>query len=193
MKISEVCNEVLLYLDSWGFLLRDFLNEPLSPKDIGDLFYQVNLRPTSELVELYQWKNGTLADQGVNLDDIQIIPGFHLSSLDDAISNYIAMRSDVRWNENWFPLFSNGGGDFYAVDLSMFNSNNETAPIIGFVLGEVEQFVEYESLMDMLLTFYNGYKKGIIFRSDDGYLEMNDDEFYLAALELNPNVDYWKL
>ena len=189
-KISELLNTILTFLLKWQFPVCRLLNDALGEAEIKRLFESAGLTPTKELLELYQWKNGTKVTQGTMLDDIQIIPGFHFLSLQDSVSNYLAMKNDKQWSPSWFPVFANGGGDFYAIDLS--KSDGDKAPIIGFILGEVEQEVEYQSLTTMLLTFCECYEKNIVFRTEDGYLEMDDDEQAEIALKHNPDVEFWQ-
>jgi len=189
-KITDLLSTILTFLLKWQFPVCHFLNDALEENEIIKLFKSVGLNPTTELIELYQWRNGTNIVQGTMLDDIQIIPGFHFLSLQDSVSNYLAMKNDQRWNQNWFPVFANGGGDFYAVDLS--HSTGASAPVIGFILGEEEQEVEYQSLTTMLLTFCECYQKNIVFRTEDGYLEMDDDEQAEIAFKHNPEVEFWQ-
>lgn len=190
-KISDFLSTILTFLLKWQFPVCRFLNDALEEREIIDLFDSAALTPTIELLELYQWRNGTNVVKGTMLDDIQIFPGFHFLSLQDSISNYLGIKNDQRWNQNWFPIFANGGGDFYAIDLSQ--STGASAPVIGFILGENEQNVEYQSLTTMLLTFCECYQKNVVYRTEDGYLEMDDDEQAKIALKHNPDVDFWKI
>lgn len=38
-------------------------------------------------------------------------------SLSDAVANYRSFVADPRWAHGWLPIFANGGGDFYVIDL----------------------------------------------------------------------------
>jgi hypothetical protein len=189
-KVSDFLNVILGFLREWHIPVCDRLNDGLSDKEIERSFEQAGLKPTKELVELYQWRNGTPVEEGTMLDDVQIIPGYHFLSLKDAIKSYLAMKDDDRWSSSWFPVFANGGGDFYAVDLSQ--SNGEYAPIVGFILNETEQEVEYQSLTTMLLTFSECCEKGIVFKTEAGYLEMDDDQQAGIAMKNNPEVEFWR-
>jgi len=189
-KISEFLDTILIFLLKWQFPVCRFLNDALEKQEINKLFNSVGLAPTTELLELYQWRNGTIIVQGTKLDDIQIIPGFHFLSLQDSISNYLSVKNDQRWNKSWFPVFANGGGDFYAIDLSL--STGLSAPVVGFILGEAEQEIEYQSLTTMLLTFCECYQKNIVFRTEVGYLEVDDDKQAEIALKHNPDVEFWQ-
>jgi len=189
-KVSDFLNVILSFLQNWHFPVCNLFNAGLSEEEIERSFKRAGLEPTKELVELYKWRNGTPVEEGTMLDDVQIIPGYHFLSLKDAISSYLAMKDDNRWNPSWFPVFANGGGDFYAVDLSQ--SDGESAPIVGFILGEIEQEIEYQSLTTMLLTFSECFEKGVVFKTEDGYLEMDDDQQAEIAMRNNPEVEFWR-
>lgn len=189
-KMSDFLNVILGFLKSWHLPVGNLLNAGLSIEKIEGSFKKIGLEPTSELIQLYQWRNGTTVEKGTMLDNVQIIPGYHFLSLTDAINSYLAMKDDNRWNPSWFPFFANGGGDFYAVDLSQ--SDGYSAPIIGYILGEDEQEVEYQNLTTMLLTFSECFEKGVVFKAEEGYLEMDDERQSEIATKNNPEVAFWR-
>ena len=78
----------------------------------------VGLTSIRELEELYGWKNGTSIAGVAAVDDIHLFPGFYLLSIEDAVANYRAFAPDARWMGGWLPVFANGGGDFYVLDLN---------------------------------------------------------------------------
>lgn len=190
-EITVILDEILAFLSRWQFPVVGFLQHGLNKDLILELFSNINLQPTNELLQLYAWKNGVNVVEGINLDDIQFVPGYHILSLEGAIAQYIAVKGDPRWDRSWFPVMANGGGDFYVIDLAQ--SDGESAPVIGFLLGEEEQDTEYQSIAAMLHTFFECYKKGIVYRSEEGYLEMDDDKHALVAKMYNPSVEFWQV
>ena len=189
-SISKSLTLILKFLNEWDMPVGSYLNEGLSQSEIEECFQAIDLKATDELIELFQYKNGTKVSEGTSLDDIQLIPGFHFLSLQHAIKDYLIFIEDEQWNPLWFPVFANGGGDFYAVDLS--DSDGHSAPILGFIMGESEQEIEYESLSAMLRTFSECVEAGIVFKSPNGFLEMDDSRLAEVAARLNPFVDFWK-
>jgi hypothetical protein len=165
------------------------LQEPLRPEEIRFRLQEVQLLPTDELTELYSWKNGTKSAQGNTLGDMHFFPGFYFMSLDKAIQAYHAWAGR-EWNLAWFPVFANGGGDFYAVELS-HNSAKESA-VVGFMLGQPEQDVEFESLLSMARTISACYDVGIYRVGDKGYLEANYEAIPAIAKKFNPTLDLYK-
>lgn len=148
----------------------------------------IGLRSTPELEAMYGWRNGTAADSPASLDDIQLFPGFHLLSLEDAVTNYRAFVTDERWTPGWLPIFANGGGDFYVVD----SSPTGAGAVRHFWIDEVQHPIEFLSLRAMLATLAAGFERGIFYVDPSGYLEMDDLVFGGLASELNPGVAYWR-
>lgn len=189
MRMYNQLNSIVNYLDEWGFKLKDKLCNPLSKDDVFLLFSRIGFEPSIELVSLYQWHDGVIADSNVPLCDIQLFPGFHFLRLEDAIEKYMMFRNNSAWCVSWFPLFANGGGDFYVIDFGV--KINDAHPIIGFVLGEESQDIEFSSLENMINTYYEGYRSNIIFKTCDGYLEQDDERFIEIAKKYNPDISFW--
>jgi hypothetical protein len=147
------------------------------------------LEPSRELEELWSWRNGTLVAEGTILDDLHFFPGFYLMSLEDSVEQYSIMRDDARWSSCWLPIFANGGGDFYATVLG--RSQEEAAPVVGFVLGADEQDEEYRSIGSMFRTLRDCYEQGVFWLTDDGYLEMDDLKYVAIARIHNPGNSIW--
>ena len=143
--------------------------------------------PSSEQVEtVYEWRDGTDTSGG-SLDDIHVFPGFYFLSAEDAVANYRAFVADPRWSPGWLPLFANGGGDFYVVDLG----SDVPDLIRHFRIDESEHPLEFESLAAMLSTLAAGFDRSVFFVDSNGYLEMDDLAFASLAAELNPRVPWW--
>ena len=188
-NISFTLETILNYLRSLDAPVCSFFNKGLEEHEISNMFHVSGLKLTKEIIELYKWRNGTQVDSDKTLGEVEIIPGFHFLSLSDAISSYIAMKDDKRWSVSWFPIFANGGGDFYALEL--VKSKDVPSPIVGFMMGEVEQELEYESLDSMLLTFKECFEKEVVFKTKEGYLEMDDEKQAQIAKKHNPKIEFW--
>lgn len=168
-------------------LLRS-LQAGLSAEAVQSSLGAVGLSATSELEALYVWRNGTSTAGGVTLDDIHLFPGFYLLSIEDAIANYRAFVADPRWRSGWLPIFANGGGDFYVLDLGSLSAR----PMRHFRIEESEHPIEFTSLRAMLATLATAFERGIFFVDSNGYLEMDDLVFGELAAELNHDVDWWR-
>lgn len=108
-------------------------------------------------------------------------------SLEESIQTYQELRKTSTWNQCWFPIFASGGGDFYAMNLA----SEAQGHILGFYVYEEDPQVEYQSLESMLQTFKECYKQGIIFRNEQGYLDMYYRKHAEIAHELNPDLKIW--
>lgn len=164
-----------------------YLNRGLNAEEIKVKFLKISLQPNDELITLFSWKNGTDKNLDVKLGHLTIFPGFYFMSLQESIDSYLELRGKPNWKKYWFPIFANGGGDFYAVDLN----EKSKGEVIGFFVYEDECMVEYNSLTSMIKTFEECYKKGVIYRDDNGYLDMDYFEHTLIARRINPNLQIW--
>jgi hypothetical protein len=169
-------------------VLLQSLQHGLAAGAVRSTLDSIGLPSTPELVAMYGWRNGTASDNPASLDDIQLFPGFHLLSLEDAVTNYRALVTDERFRPGWLPVFANGGGDFYVVDLSPTGAG----AVRHFWIDEVEHPIEFSSLSAMLATLAAGFERGIFYVDRKGYLEMDDLVFGGLATELNPDVTYWR-
>jgi len=136
----------------------------------------------AELFRLYGWRNGTRVEAGDQLDGLHFFPGYYFLSFEDALASYLLFENDSRWDCSWFPIFANGGGDYYALDI-------RTGKVIGFLLGESDQLPEFDSITAMIRTLAECYEKGIFFLDSSGYLEVNDQRQIEIARKLNPGIE----
>lgn len=187
LSVSLAAIELALRRLERNDLLRS-LQAGLSADDVRSMLASAGLPSTRDLEEIYGWRNGTASDSAASLDDIQLFPGFHLLSLQDAITNYQAFVTDQRWTPGWLPVFANGGGDFYVVDLSP----SGTGAVRHFWIDEAEHPIEFSSLSAMMATLAAGFQREIFYVDPDGYLEMDDLVFGELATEMNPDVAYWR-
>lgn len=183
-------DRILEYLRKLRRPIVHRLRNGVDGRHIEKVLGEAGLPSNKEIFDLWQWRNGTVIEPGTMLDDIHFFPGFYLFSVEDAVTQYLAMEGDGRWNRAWLPIFANGGGDFYAADFS--RTDADSAPIIGFLLGQEEHPTEYESLEKMCETVSVCFERGVFFVSREGYLEMDDASHSMIARQLNPTLEIWK-
>lgn len=187
-EVHDELDEIERWLRSLArFALLGVLRPGLSRSEIQARLVEACLEGNDELNELYGWRNGT-DTVGAVLDELHLFPGFYLLSLDDAVANYAAFAADSRWDRWWLPVFANGGGDFYVVDL---------CPGVGgqvrhYRIDEQEHPMEFSSLSRMIGTLAAAYRRGVFFVDATGYLEMDDASFADLAAELSPDVAWWR-
>lgn len=165
------------------------LQPGLSPSEIASFESKFPFAFTRELDALYQWRDGTRVQEGDLLGPAYLFPGFYLLSLEEAAQTYAERKDSQQWQEGWFPAFADGGGDFYVVPCVA--DKVDVAVVIGFIHGEPEQVIEYESLAAMMQTLDACYSQGAFF-VDDGELEIDDDKHRKIAHRFNPQVEAWQ-
>ena len=186
--ITQLLNEIEKSLQQLDHPCVDHLNPGLSSLKIQELFEEIPLQPNQDLHALYAWRNGSKDSDGITLGELAFFPGFYLMSLEESIQTYLELRETDDWEKSWFPIFASGGGDFYAMILAP----EAQGKILGFYVFEEESQVEYRSLKSMLTTFKVCYEQAIIFRNEQGYLDMDYRKHAEVAHEINPDVKIWQ-
>lgn len=185
--ITQLLNEIEKGLQQLDHPCVEHLNPGLSSQNIQELFEEIPLQPKQDLHALYAWRNGSKDSEGITLGELAFFPGFYLISLEESIQTYLELRETDGWEKSWFPIFASGGGDFYAMILAP----EAQAQILGVYVYEEEPQIEYLSLKSMLTTFKVCYEQGVIFRNDEGYLDMDYRKHAEVAREINPDVKIW--
>lgn len=186
----EELDRIVQFLTRLGRATPALLQPGLSSVDIRAWEARLPFLLPLELEQLYRWRNGTRVNEGDQLDTVYFFPGFYLLSLEEAVEIFMERRDAPQWREGWFPVFADGGGDFYPALCS--DEKKETAEIIGFIHGEPQQPVEYESLTAMIKTIDACYAEGAFFVSEDNTLEIDDDLHREIAHRFNPEIPEWQ-
>ena len=186
--ITQLLNEIEKSLQQLHHPCVEHLNPGLTSQKIQELFEEIPLQPNQDLHALYAWRNGSEDSDGITLGELAFFPGFYLMSLEESIQTYLELIETDTWEKSWFPIFASGGGDFYAMILAP----EAQGQILGFYVFEEEAQVEYRSLKSMLTTFKVCYEQGIIFRNEQGYLDMDYRKHAEVAHEINPEVKIWQ-
>ena len=185
--ITQLLNEIEKCLQQLDHSCLDHLNPGLSSQQIQELFEEIPLQPNQDLRALYTWRNGSEDSEEITLGELAFFPGFYLMSLEESIQTYMELRARNGWDKSWFPIFASGGGDFYAMNLAP----EAQGQILGFYVFEEEGQVEYRSLKSMLATLKACYEQGIIFRNEQGYLDMDYRKHAEIAHDINPDLKIW--
>ncbi len=185
--ITQLLNEIEKCLQQLDHSCVDHLNPGISSQQIQEFFEKIPLQPNQDLRALYTWRNGSKDSEGITLGELAFFPGFYLMSLEESIQTYLELRERNGWDKSWFPIFASGGGDFYAMNLAP----EAQGQILGFYVFEEEAQVEYRSLESMLATLKACYEQGIIFRNEQGYLDMDYRKHAEIAHDINPDLKIW--
>lgn len=146
----------------------------------------IGLRSTEEIEAVYEWHDG-IADTDAAVGQITLWPAFYFTSLEETVANYQAFV-DPRWTPGWLPMFANGGGNFYVVDLSAPGD----APVRHFRIDEEEHPVEFLSLTAMFATLEEAFRRGYFSVTAEGVFRKDYPAFGKLAAEMNPDVEWWQ-
>lgn len=187
-SVHTLLDRILSHLTRLQQPVVGLLQEGLDHQDIENSVALLPMSLPEEVYRLYEWRNGTRRHERRPMKHLYFFPGFYFLSLDEAVTSYQLFANDSRWNSSWFPLFANGGGDFYAAVGTA--ERQQSSEIIGFMLDlpDDEQVAEYESLEKMLLTMATCYDEEVFYVQSDGYLDADDRRRSQIAKRLNPNI-----
>ena len=133
----------------------------IDPILMRDQLQTRGLVPSNDLLDLYGLCDGTDSFPGERLSATTFFPGYHWLKFDDALAIYDLIPDDPSWNRSWFPIFDNGGGDFYAVICNC--ESNDFGSVIGFLRGEPDCFVEFQNVTIMLQTIDRAFREQVFF------------------------------
>lgn len=142
-----------------------------------------------DLLELWEWHNGTASAEGTTLGDMWLIPGFYLLSVDEAASRFEQQVADPRWDKTWLPVLADDGGDYLAVRCA---AGDQQGNVHRFRTDDYEVPLEYRSVERMAATFAAAYEDGAFYVDPDGWLEQDDTAFHSLASALNADVPSWR-
>ena len=188
MSIAEITNNIIESIKAIEFRSIDYLGKRKSKEELYALLNQIELELTFETLELYQVTNGIINADGVELGKLNFFPGFYLMSIEEGIISYQVFLKDDRWNKDWFPIFANGGGDFFAIDCNPESASYNM--IIGFML-DFDVEIEYLSLKHLLRTIDACFEKGAYYVDNKGFLQSNLEIEDSISKELNVGLTRW--
>lgn len=118
--MEEIIQKIDQYLQSSRPNLYSELNDPLNDSELNKLEEYYKIEIPKDLRTLYKWRNGqnpNCYDSFVN--NSMFIP-LHQALCDASeLTAMIGYDFELEnwWNENWIPIFQNGGGDNISYDL----------------------------------------------------------------------------
>lgn len=188
-ELEAALEETERHLERLGRELLLRYLEPGIPADrVREELARVGLPSSGEVETLLGWHDGLADGPDQVLGLMYMFPSFYLYSIDDITATYEAVRDDDRWKKGWLPVFANGGGDFYVVDLS----DTGHGEVRHFWIDELESPVEFDSITSMVQTINSAFDRGLFFVDDDGYFDKDYQAFGDLAREMNPGSYFWR-
>ncbi len=183
MNIDASVDRIFDYLQQLGSVIPSRRRVGLSPEVIQEVMGGLGLKPSVDLTTLYAYCDGTSTLEGEKLEEIQFIPGFYWMSLNEALATYRSVSRSAEWQASWLPIFANGGGDFYAVICDQ--SSSYFGEVVGFVLGETDQVVEFSNVASLFGTVERSFTEGAFFVAN-GMLKADYPRMRAIAREVQP-------
>lgn len=157
------------------------LNPPLTEAGIADLEKEYKVVLPDDVKELYLWKNGQ-SREGFKA----FVSGFLFEPLEDVLlsaKEFTAMIGDEfflenQWNENWFPIFRDGGGSRICYDQE------------GTFTGEKGQLLTYLQGYDdrhVIAPNLSGYLQHLI-----KYYEQTSSDEFDSYFDISTRIEQWK-
>ncbi len=163
-----------------------YFNTGLSEQDVNDLFRQVKLKPSAELIQMYTWRNG-LRYEGVPAGKLSFGLNGVFFPLQDSIEMYQSFIGEQF--PSFFPLFWD---DTFLINLDTESKDYQKIFIYSPSLLITEPQSCYDNLPTMIRTFLTCFQKGIFSYDREGFFQ---EQFELTAetsKSLNPFSAYWK-
>ena len=161
-------DEIIQKLDKYLSTLRPEyyleLNEPLDDSQLDQLEEFYKLKIPNDLRTLYKWKNGQDAKcYEAFVNNSMFIP-LHQALYDASeLTSMIGSDFEIEnwWNENWIPIFQNGGGDNISYDLKGIFTEQK-AQLIEFWHADNDRNVialSLEAFFGKIIDFYETKNK----------------------------------
>jgi hypothetical protein len=149
----------------------------LDPSYVRTTIENLKLECPDELVELYSRSAGIDAPEDALLGHMWMYDSHFLLPFEEAVRIQQYFAGGPRWDSAWFPVFGNGGGDYYLVHCKA--DRDDWSQITYFMMGSGEEAdLEFSSLEDMLIVISECFDKGICSVDERGGLDTDFERAY---------------
>lgn len=193
MSVSEVLDEINSYLVKSNAYVLAFFLPGLSRNDIRVQTEESKIILPQDAYALYEWRNGidNIYDHNFNHQPFFSFGIFY--SLSSAIELYKSHAVvNKYWADCYFPLFTNGGGDFILLNIDRqseeFGRLYLYSPAINL---SIEPVSLYDSIKTMVDTILLCYKKHACFFENRELMVDNDLETEISRHQ-NPQSLFWQ-
>jgi hypothetical protein len=126
----------------------------------------------ASVAQWFSWCNGVEIRSGQLQDDVSVIPGYSLVSIEEAVRIMPSYYGDLVLGERWLPLLATAGGDIYA---AVWRLGGE-AEVAGVLVGESTE-VEFSSIEQMVSVLNACFEREAFLVDGQGRLVMNSDRY----------------
>ncbi len=153
--------------------------------------------PSRELLDLYNWKNGTKLLEGYSYNDMDFFPGFYFLSLESSLKAAQSTNKGITflkpfiknrkiWKPSFFPIFSNLDNSYLIIDL-----DNQSSPVYFFseeiIQDQNSLPMYYSSISNLISTILKCYQDKIYNIAESGIVISNITKEAEVTHALNPN------
>jgi len=169
------------------------LNKGHTRDEIIAKMNSIDISVPEDLIELYSWHNGIKVKDEA-LGGLWLFPLAIFFCMEDSIKFYNNINNtNEYWKPKMFPVFGDGGGDFYLIDLDVHSQNYGqyfyyclSDP---FFDGIISIFDTTESA---LKTIYECYKRDVLVKEENSdILNFNNKEYFKTGKKINPRSTFW--
>ena len=180
------------YLESKNAKILSLLLEGKEKREIEKIFYEKDINILTGVVHLYNWKNGISNNDKIPIKELELFPEAIMLSIEDAVEIYdiYALNKKV-WEPKFFPLFTNGGGDFILIDTDKSSKNMLYLFAPSLLLSSIPLEI-YDSLENLFCTLIICFERGAYYVTTDKLFEVDYDLNYEISEKLNPHSKFWK-
>lgn len=189
MKVETQYLERIL-INEYPNFIGEF-NIGLSTKEIIDFSSGKNLNFDKNIIELYNWKNG-INQYNSDILLLSLFPFGIFTSLELSYSYYkTCCLKENLWNENLFPIFHSGMGDYFLINIG---ENYQNDPFVYFyspALLAIPEVTIFDSITILIQSITDAYSAKILDRDFTSKLIVSDEyENFISSQ--NKNSQYWK-
>lgn len=175
-------------LRSIGAPVLKYFNDGISREKIIGYFSEVHLNPTEEVIELFQWRNGTEYED-IPSGKINFVVNGCFMPLDDLKHAYLFDMIDRLYPKVFFPICTN---DDFLINLDKSSKDYKKIFIYSPSLIINRPMTCFDSLPKMIETFTECFKQKAIWYNEEEYLRRDYDKYFSIIHEMNPNSKYWE-
>ncbi len=188
MALTDSLNQILEWHRKNNTPAARLLQPGLGEDEILGLLKDVPFQVSRELVELYQWRNGTaIGEEG---DDPSLFEIHRFLPLEEALANFQATYPEAKSNydlSDWVQVFQDVTSDGYGITGGAQMLDH--TPVVLLMEGDVQKV--FGSLAKMMETVAAALRQGAMGWEDE---EMETDFFAWGELakQMNPEIEYWR-
>jgi hypothetical protein len=162
-----------------------YFNTGLSEQEVNNLFRQIDLRPSEELIYMYTWRNG-LRYEGVPSGKLSFGLNGVFFPLQDSIEMY--QKFIVEQFPSFFPIFWD---DTFLINLNAESEDYQKVFIYSPPLLIIEPQSCYDSLKAMIRTFVTCFRQGIFSYDNERLFQEQRELAVEVSKSINPRSEYW--